>query len=98
MNEQVEAALKKANEVRFAVAKIRRDVQAGTRTVADLVLENPPELKNYTLYDLLTYQRRWKRFRTIKFLAMVQISETKKVGDLSPRQRQHIADNLRLRW
>jgi hypothetical protein len=40
-----------------------------------------------TIAELLTSQRRWGRTRARKFLLAVSLSENKRLGTLTPRQR-----------
>jgi hypothetical protein len=87
-------ALQRANEVRLARADLKRRVADGEQTVADVVLESPWEAKSMTVADLLMSQRRWGRTRCRRFLAQAGLSETKRIGSLTDRQRRVVADQL----
>jgi hypothetical protein len=87
-NSQCMQALARANQVRLARAALKRDVSAGRRTVTDVVLESPWEVESMSLSELLCSQRRWGRARSRKLLASIALSEGKRVGTLTERQRR----------
>jgi hypothetical protein len=80
-------ALARANEVRLARAALKRDITAGRRTVTDVVLASPWEAESMSLSELLCSQRRWGRARSRKLLASAALSEGKRLGTLTERQR-----------
>ena len=81
-------ALARANEVRLARAAMKRDVAAGRLSVTDVLVEIPWEARSMSLSELLCSQRRWGRARSRKLLASAGLSEAKRVGTLTPRQRR----------
>src|ERR671918_1117551 len=81
-------ALARANQVRLARAALKRDVSAGRRQVIEVVLETPWEAESMSLSELLCSQRRWGRARSRKLLASIALSEGKRVGTLTERQRR----------
>ncbi len=88
-------ALDRANRVRLARAELKREIADGTRTVADVVLECPWESESMTIADLLMSQHRWGRTRCRRFLAQLPMSETKTIGSMTQRQREHVAARLK---
>jgi hypothetical protein len=81
-------ALARANQVRLARAALKRDVGSGRREVTAVVLESPWEADSMSLSELLCSQRRWGRARSRKLLSSIALSEGKRVGTLTDRQRR----------
>jgi hypothetical protein len=92
--DQCMQALARANEVRLARAALKRDIGAGRRVVTDVVIESPWEVESMRLSELLCSQRRWGRARSRKLLSSVALSEAKKVGTLTERQRRILVHAL----
>ena len=84
-------ALEIANRVRLARAELKRRVARDEIKVADVILTCPWEVESMTVFDLLTSQRRWGSTRARKFLSTLPLSETKKIGALTHRQRVTLA-------
>jgi hypothetical protein len=80
-------ALARANQVRLARAALKRDISAGRREVIEVILESPWEADSMSLSELLCSQRRWGRARSRKLLASAALSEAKRLGTLTERQR-----------
>jgi hypothetical protein len=80
-------ALARANEVRLARAALKRDVRAGRRDVIEIVIECPWQAESMSLLELLGSQRRWGRARSRKLLSSVGLTEMKRLGSLTQRQR-----------
>lgn len=87
-------ALARANRVRLARAELKRSVARGDVDAADVVRDCPWETESMTLAELLTSQRRWGRTRARKFLVGLALSENKKLGTLTSRQRSLLAGEL----
>jgi hypothetical protein len=87
-------ALARANQVRLARAALKRDISAGCRGVAEVVLESPWEANSMSLSELLCSQRRWGRARSRKLLSSIALSEGKRVGTLTERQRRILVTAL----
>ena len=102
-SEQRTSALEKANEVRMAVAQLRRDVFAmsntdGRKTVANLLRDPPPLVDAITVGHLLLSIFGCGHKRIHKWLAKAGIwSEDSRVRELSVRQRAALADAIE-RW
>jgi hypothetical protein len=80
-------ALARANEVRLARAALKREIGAGNREVAEVVLQVPWQAQSMTLSELLCSARRWGRARSRKLLASAGLGEAKKLGTLTVRQQ-----------
>ena len=87
-------ALQQANRVRLARAELKRQVTDGEISVADVVLECPWEAQSMTIADLLMSQHRWGRTRCRRFLASIQMTETKTIGSMTERQRSTLVAKL----
>ena len=87
-------ALARANRVRLARAELKRSVGRGEVDVAEVIRDCPWETESMTLAELLTSQRRWGRTRARKLLQAVALSENKRIGTLTPRQRALLTSAL----
>jgi hypothetical protein len=87
-------ALARANEVRLARAALKRDICAGRRAVTEVIIESPWEADSMSLSELLCSQRRWGRARSRKLLSSAALSEGKKIGSLTERQRRILVGAL----
>jgi hypothetical protein len=87
-------ALARANRVRLARAELKRSIARGDVEVVDVVRECPWETESMTLAELLTSQRRWGRTRARKFLIGIALSENKRLGTLTSRQRALLCAEL----
>jgi hypothetical protein len=87
-------ALARANEVRLARAALKRDIGAGRRAVTDVIVDSPWEADSMSLSELLCSQRRWGRARSRKLLSSAALSEGKKIGSLTERQRRILVGAL----
>ena len=81
-------ALARANEVRLARAALKREISAGRRNITEVITESPWETESMSLSELLCSQRRWGRARSRKLLSSTALSEGKRVGSLTERQRR----------
>src|SRR5262249_42301511 len=91
------AALQVANDVRSARAQLKRDIAAGVLSVADVLVDPPPVAAGISLSALLVSQRGWGRIKSRRFLSSNDVSETRKLGELSQRQRELLAADLHAR-
>ncbi|MFL5900712.1 MAG: hypothetical protein ACJ75S_05885 [Solirubrobacterales bacterium] len=87
-------ALARANRVRLARAELKRSIARGDLEAADVIRDCPWETESMTLAELLTSQRRWGRTRARKFLLGLALSENKRLGTLTSRQRALISTEL----
>jgi hypothetical protein len=84
-------ALEEANHVRTARAKLKRRVNAGGLSAAEVILTCPWQVRTMAVSELLTSQRSWGRTRSSQLLLSLQLPEDKQVGTLTERQRLAIA-------
>lgn len=87
-------ALKLANEIRAVRCAIKRQIATGETSVAKLLADPPPELGNMTVSELLMAQHRWGADRTRKLCQALTISELRRVGSLTVRERDRISGML----
>ncbi len=88
-------ALARANRVRLARAALKRTIASSERGVAEVILECPWECESMSITELLSSQRRWGRTRSRKFLTSLGLTENKRIGTLTHRQRNLVAAALR---
>jgi hypothetical protein len=84
-------ALQRANEIRIARASLKRSIAAGDRSVADVVISSPSFVDTMSLGELLSSQHRWGPTRCRRLLQSIGISESKRLGTLTERQRYVLA-------
>jgi hypothetical protein len=87
-------ALERANRVRLARAELKRSIGRGEVDISDVIRDCPWETESISLTELLTSQRRWGRTRARKLLQGLALSENKRLGTLTPRQRALLAGAL----
>ena len=87
-------ALAHANRVRLARAALKRSIARGDMDAANVIRDCPWETESMTLAELLTSQRRWGRTRSRKFLLALALSENKRLGTLTQRQRHMLSTEL----
>jgi hypothetical protein len=87
-------ALARANRVRLARAELKRSIGRGEVDVAEVIQDSSWETESMTLAELLTSQRRWGRTRARKLLQTLALSENKRLGTLTPRQRALLTSAL----
>lgn len=84
------SALTAANHVRIGRSQLRRDLHDGRITLAAALQD--PRADTMPVGDLLRGQRRWGPTRVRVLLSRLMISETKRVGSLTDRQRGLIVE------
>jgi hypothetical protein len=89
------AALQLANDVRSGRAELKRQIAAGAVRVSDVLVDPPPVAAGIPIAALLVSQRGWGRIKSRRFLSSNDVSETRKLGELSQRQRELLATELR---
>ena len=87
-------ALQRANEVRLARARLKRQIAEGTISAAEVILSCPSQIESMELGELLISQRHWGHTRTRTLLTAIPLSETKTVGSMTDRQRHVLATML----
>jgi hypothetical protein len=87
-------ALERANRVRLARAALKRQVAAGERTAAEVIIASPWEAESMSISELLMSQRRWGRTRCRRVLLSMGLPENKQIGTMTERQRTALAAML----
>lgn len=87
-------ALEQANRVRLARAALKRSVGSGRVLIEDVVRQCPWETETMSVSELLRSQSRWGRTRARKFLSPLALNENRRLGRLTLRQREALADAL----
>jgi hypothetical protein len=90
-------ALEHANRVRLARAALKRAVRTGDVEAHEVVRDCPWEAETMTVSELLRSQSRWGRTRTRKFLLPLALSENRRLGRLTLRQREMLAGALEMK-
>jgi hypothetical protein len=80
-------ALERANRVRIARARLKREIAAGELTAAEVILRPRREIEGMPIAGVLVSQRRWGEDRCRGFLAGLGMSEAKTIGSMTERQR-----------
>ena len=88
-------ALKRANDIRTARAKLKKDLKAGRRTIQDLLNEPPEYVMTAKVFDMLLAVPKYGRVQANRVLNQCRISPAKTVGGLSERQRAELVSLLR---
>lgn len=88
-------ALGSANQVRHAMSEIRHEIAAGETAIAAALFD--PRAASLSIARLLTARRGWGNFRVRGFLSRLEIRETKRVWELTTRQRVLIIETLEAR-
>ena len=87
-------ALERANRVRLARAALKRQVAAGERSAAEVIMASPWEAESMSISELLMSQRRWGRTRCRRVLLSLGLPENKQIGTMTERQRAALAAML----
>lgn len=89
-------ALVRANEVRFARARFKRDVKAGRESVVGLLLaeECPDLFATMKVAELVLSLPKVGRVKTNRIIVQHSISPSRTVGGMTVRQRTALAATL----
>jgi hypothetical protein len=87
-------ALQVANEVRLARSRLKKDVGRGEVSAAEVIGACPWEARTMTVAELLDSQARWGGKRCRSFLGSISMSETRKIGELTERERNRLIQEL----
>ena len=88
-------ALRRANEIRSARAKLKRDLKAGKVRVENLLLDPPDYVLSAKAFDMILAVPKYGRVKANKILTQCRISPSKTIGGLSERQRAELVHMLR---
>ena len=93
--EQRMKALRRANQIRSARAKLKRDLKAGKMQVEKLLLNPPEYVLSAKAFDMILAVPKYGRVKANKILTQCRISPSKTIGGLSERQRAELVSQLR---
>jgi hypothetical protein len=89
LNQRMEA-LQRANDIRVARAKLKKDLKHGDAQI-EAILANPPEyVSTAKVLDMLMAVPKFGQVKAKRYLTQCRISESKTVGGLSERQRAEL--------
>lgn len=88
--EQRMSALERANAIRSARARKKRDIKARRLHVRPLLLDPPDDIDTMKVFDLLLAMPKYGRVKVNRILTKARISPSKTVGGLSERQRHEL--------
>jgi hypothetical protein len=95
--QQRRLALERANHIRNARAELKRQLRAGEVDAAEAILRSSRDTDTMTVTELLSSQHGWGPTRATKLLRSVSLSESKRLGSLTERQRLTLAAALNIR-
>lgn len=87
-------SLQKANEHRSLRARLKRDIKAGRVDVSSVIASPPEWAHTMKVMALLLAQPKWGRVKTEKLLNRQDVSPSKTLSGLSPRQRAALLAEL----
>jgi hypothetical protein len=93
-HEQRMRALGRANEIRSARAKLKRDLKAGKVQIEKLLLDPPEYVLSAKAFDMILAVPKYGRVKANKILTQCRISPSKTIGGLSERQRTELVHLL----
>ena len=83
-------ALALANEVRFARARMKKEIKSGEVDVCSLILDPPDELWSMPLIQLLKAKRGYGQVKSSKLCRRAQLEEHRPLGSLTTTQRRRL--------
>lgn len=96
MTPQPLQALAKANEIRSARAELRARLRIGAATAVEVLEDEAPAdwLAGMAVIDVLAPHYGWGKPTARKVLASAGVSELRRIGDLSLRDRYRLVDAI----
>lgn len=88
-------ALKRANDIRTARAKLKKDLKASRASIHAILLDPPEYVLTAKVFDMLLAVPKYGRVKTNRILNQCRISPSKTIGGLSERQRTELVSLLR---
>ena len=83
-------ALKRANDIRTARAKLKKDLKASRASIHTILLDPPEYVLTAKVFDMLLAVPKYGRVKTNRILNQCRISPSKTIGGLSERQRTEL--------
>jgi hypothetical protein len=88
-------ALRRANDIRTARAKLKKDLKASRASINAILLDPPEYVMTAKVFDMLLAVPKYGRVKTNRILNQCRISPSKTIGGLSERQRTELVSQLR---
>ena len=88
-------ALRRANDIRTARAKLKKDLKASRANIHAILLDPPEYVLTAKVFDMLLAVPKYGRVKTNRILNQCRISPSKTIGGLSERQRTELVSQLR---
>lgn len=92
--DQKRAALRKANQVRFARAALKRRLATKEIRPAQVLADPPACALGMRAFDVIRARGGWGVSKTRRLMVSARVSESKTVGGLSDRQRAELVQLL----
>ena len=87
-------ALRRANDIRTARAKLKKDLKASRASIHAILLDPPEFVLTAKVFDMLLAVPKYGRVKTNRILNQCRISPSKTIGGLSERQRTELVGLL----
>ncbi len=87
-------ALKRANDIRTARAKLKKDLKANRAGIHTILLDPPEYVMTAKVFDMLLAVPKYGRVKANRILNQCRISPSKTIGGLSERQRTELVNQL----
>ncbi len=88
-------ALRQANDIRAARARLKKDLKDGRVNIEEVLLDPPESALTAKVFDLLLVVPKFGRVKANRILNQCRISPSKTIGGLSDRQREELVSLLR---
>ena len=88
-------ALKRANEVRTARAKLKQELREGKLRIEQVLARPPAHVSTAQVLDLLVAVPKIGPVKATRLLNTAQVTPSKTVGGLTDRQRTRLIELLR---
>jgi hypothetical protein len=88
------SALRRANEVRSARAKLKRGLRQSTVRLEEIIAAEPDYLATAAVVELLVAVPKIGPAKAARMLTKARISQLKTIGELSDRQRAQLIELL----
>lgn len=87
-------ALRRANDIRTARARLKKDLKASRTSIHSILLDPPDYVLTAKVFDMLLAVPKYGRVKTNRILNQCRISPSKTIGGLSERQRAELVSLL----
>jgi hypothetical protein len=83
-------ALRKANEIRVGRAQLKKELATGAVRIEEIIAQPPDFANTERVSSLLLAVPKYGRVRVSRLLTRARISDSKRLGGLSDRQRAEL--------